>query len=234
MPQNAASKKWEEHQRTSILQTAQWDVTPRNLQRTDKCEISIKDYESINKWGRIQNIPECFWKVSPPKCCKLLQHAANTMQIVKNNSTQPEELQFTYCKQFLTFFSPFLFVRAFGSTSDSVYRWYERTNAKCTCEEWSASTSHAPLLVHQSGHVSQFFEEGMFDMAAAGPTPRQLSKYTESATSLCDWGVIDKMTNKVVMISRIYHRFTQQFCGQNVMFLGISMPWGGKSIRPDC
>lgn len=116
----------------------------------------------------------------------------------------------------------------------SIDRWYERMNGKCTGQEWSASTSRAPLLVHRSGHVSQFFEEVMFDMAAEGPTPRQLTKYEFTETSLCDWGVIDRLTNKVVMISRIYHRFIEQFCGQNLMFLGIPMLWGGKSIRPDC
>ena len=96
-------------------------------------------------------------------------------------------------------------------------------------KEWSGSKSQDPLLVHQSGHVSQFFDEGQFQVnREAGQVlasdlstmvPRNEEEFSDDP---CDWCAIDKRTNAVVLVSRIYNRFKDEACEEAANLLGIS------------
>jgi len=85
-------------------------------------------------------------------------------------------------------------------------------------QEWSARNSTDPVLVHQSGHVSQFFEEGQFVASRNDISPRPEQNWTKN---LCDWAAIDNRTKKVVMLSRIYNGMFDIRCSRNLYFLDI-------------
>ena len=89
-------------------------------------------------------------------------------------------------------------------------------------EEWSASTSQSPLLVHQSGHVSQFFEEWQFEINVQDVSPRREFDWTPN---LCDWGAIEKSRNTIVFISRVYNRLEDKLCDKTTNLLGIATQW---------
>lgn len=97
-------------------------------------------------------------------------------------------------------------------------------------KEWSASTSQDdPLLAHQGGHVSQFFQEWQFKMQDQGVTPRQPGTF--SYRDFCDWGAMDSRTHTMVMISRVYDERNSVICQESTIptnflanFLGLSLP----------
>lgn len=95
-------------------------------------------------------------------------------------------------------------------------------------QEWCGSKSQDPLLVHQSGHVSQFFDEGQFQVnqqageVLASDLSTMVPRHEEQwSKEPCDWCAIDKRTNTVVLVSRIYNRFKDEAC-ETANSLGIS------------
>jgi len=86
-------------------------------------------------------------------------------------------------------------------------------------QEWSASTSKSPLLLHQSGHVSQFFDEWQFKVRGSGITPKEPDEFS---SSLCDWGAVDSRTHTMVAVSRVYSRKDRWLCEVS-SWLGIGL-----------
>ena len=84
-------------------------------------------------------------------------------------------------------------------------------------QEWSASGPKPDtLLVHQSGHVSQFFDEWQFVTRGPDIFPKEKKMFSDA---LCDWGVFDSRTDTMVMISRVYDKYIRGPCPQSRFLL---------------
>ena len=75
------------------------------------------------------------------------------------------------------------------------------------------------MLVHRSGHVSQFFDEWQFNVQGSDITPKQPDEFS---LSLCDWGAVDSRTRTMVVISRVYSRLDGWLC-KTSSWLGLGL-----------
>jgi len=79
---------------------------------------------------------------------------------------------------------------------------------------WSKGAKEESVVMHDGGHVSQFFVEKN-DRVLKGfqGVPSHLSGH------LCDYAVVDTRSKSVVMFSRIYDKHAHKICREEVSFM---------------
>ncbi|CAE7526269.1 unnamed protein product, partial [Symbiodinium necroappetens] len=82
-------------------------------------------------------------------------------------------------------------------------------------DNWSRD-GPMPKVSHPGGHVSQFFEETPINWLPRAQYPGLLPGHSGF---ICDYAVVNKLTNKVVLYSRVYDSHHHQECSEEVKLM---------------